>query len=135
LLRSTSTGPEPDWSGDDVLSNHYATSVYHRGFLYGWHGRQEQGCELRCVELRTGRVRWSESGLKAGTITLPGDELLVLTERGELIRAKASADGFQPISRAQVLPSGARAYPALANGRFFARSPRLLVGLDLRGKP
>ncbi len=133
LLRSTPTGLERVWANDESLSNHYATSVHHRGFLYGWHGRQEQGCELRCVELGTGRVRWSETGLKAGTVTLAGDELLVLTEQGELIRAKASADGFQPINRAQVLPSGVRAYPALANGRFFARSPRLLVCLELRG--
>ena len=29
------------WSSDDVLSNHYATSVYAGGMLYGFHGRQE----------------------------------------------------------------------------------------------
>src|SRR6185436_11881169 len=98
------------WSRDDVLSNHYATSVRHGGFLYGWHGRQEQGCELRCVELKTGKVRWSESGLKAGSIILAGDELLVLTERGELLRAPATPEGFKPTGRAQVLPSDVRAF-------------------------
>jgi outer membrane protein assembly factor BamB len=134
LLQPASSGVEAIWASDDALSNHYATSVHHQGFLFGWHGRQEQGCDLRCVHLRTGRVQWSESGLKAGTVTLVGNELLVLTETGELIRAKASPDGFQPTARAQVLPSGVRAYPALANARFFARSPRLLVCLDLAGK-
>ncbi|MBI4326033.1 MAG: PQQ-like beta-propeller repeat protein, partial [Chloroflexi bacterium] len=34
------------WAAADVLSNHYATSVYHDGFLYGFDGRQEQGCSL-----------------------------------------------------------------------------------------
>src|SRR5436190_766709 len=29
------------WASDDVLSNHYATSVYAGGVLYGFHGRQE----------------------------------------------------------------------------------------------
>ena len=28
------------WTSDDVMSNHYATSVYHDGYLYGFHGRQ-----------------------------------------------------------------------------------------------
>jgi outer membrane protein assembly factor BamB len=135
LLRPTPTGLESVWSNDESLSSHYATSVHHRGFLYGWHGRQEQGCELRCVELETGRVRWTESGLKAGTVTLAGDELLVLTEQGELLIALASADGFRAVSRAQVLPGGVRAHPAIAKGRCFARSPKLLVGLDLRASP
>ena len=131
LFRFKETGPETIWADDDTLSNHYATSVYHQGFLYGWHGRQEQGCELRCVELKSGKVRWRESGLKAGTVTLAGDELLVLTERGELIRSRATPEGFKPIARAQVLPSEVRAAPALANGLMFARSRKQLVCLDL----
>ena len=131
LLRPTPTAFESVWSNDESLSNHYATSVHHQGFLYGWHGRQEQGCALRCVELQTGRVCWSESGLKAGTVTLAGGELLVLTEQGELLRVLASADGFKAVSRAQVLPGGVRAHPAIAKGWCYARSPKLLVGLDL----
>ena len=131
LLRFKETGPENIWADDETLSNHYATSVQHQGFLYGWHGRQEQGCELRCVEWKTGKVRWKESGLKAGTVTLAGDELLVLTERGELIRLPASPEGFKPTARAQVLPSEVRAAPAIANGLMFARSRKQLVCLDL----
>ena len=68
LLRFKETGPEKIWSGDDILSNHYATSVAHDGFLYGFEGRQEQRCRLRCVELQTGRVRWSEDRFGAGTL-------------------------------------------------------------------
>lgn len=135
LLRFKERAPEEIWSQDDALSNHYATSVHHRGFLYGWHGRQEQGCDLRCVELKTGKVRWSETGLKSGSVTLAGDELLLLTERGLLLRAPATPDGFKPAARAQVLPSDVRAFPALANGFLFARSKQRLVCLDLQKEP
>ncbi len=135
LLRFREAGPELIWSKDDVLSNHYATSVQHGGFLYGWHGRQEQGCDFRCVELATGEVRWSQPGLKAGTVTLAGEELLLLTERGELIRLPASPEGFEPTARVQVLPFGVRATPALANGLFYARSEKQLVCLDLTRAP
>ncbi|PYK63351.1 MAG: alcohol dehydrogenase [Verrucomicrobia bacterium] len=132
LLRVKDNHVEKIWSNDDVLSNHYATSVYHEGFLYGFDGRQETGPSLRCVELKTGKVRWSEDRFGAGTITLADRRLLVLRENGELMLAPASPDGFKPISRAQVLPNGVRAYPAVADGRVYGRSKDTLVCVDLR---
>jgi outer membrane protein assembly factor BamB len=131
LLRYGERGPEKIWAADEVLSNHYASSVEHGGFLYGFDGRQEQGCVLRCVELKTGRIRWSQEGLRAGTVTLAGHHLLVLTEQGELILAPASEQGFKPLARAQILPFVVRAYPALADGRLYARSKDQLVCVDL----
>src|SRR5213078_4603721 len=35
------------WSSDDVLSNHYATSVFYNGYLFGFHGRQEYNPSFR----------------------------------------------------------------------------------------
>ncbi|PYM11827.1 MAG: alcohol dehydrogenase [Verrucomicrobia bacterium] len=132
LLRVKDNQVEKIWSNDDSLSNHYATSVYHDGFLYGFDGRQESGPSLRCVELKTGKVRWSEDRFGAGTVTLAGHTLLVLRENGELMLAPASPDGFKPAARAQVLPNGARAYPAVADGHIYARSKDALVCVDLR---
>jgi outer membrane protein assembly factor BamB len=132
LLRFDEAKPAPVWSGDDMLSNHYATSAHHDGFLYGYHGRQEHGCDLRCVELKTGKVMWSVDRFGAGTVTVAGDDLLLLTEKGELIKAPATPKEFKPGSRAQILGFEARAYPAIADGLFFARSRKQLVGVDLR---
>ena len=136
LLKASEKGPEKIWSGEDILSNHYANSVHHKGFLYGIHGRTDPGFQppasLRCVELKSGKMKWEAPAFGAATITLAGDQLLMLTERGELIRAPASDSGFKPTARAQVLPTQARAFPALANGRFYARSKDKLVCLDLR---
>src|SRR5206468_4199355 len=58
------------WASDESLSNHYATSVHHNGYLYGFHGRQEFGPSLRCIMLKTGKVQWSVDRFHAGTITL-----------------------------------------------------------------
>ncbi len=132
LLRFKESAPEILWSRDEVLSAHYATPVVHDGHLYGFDGRQEQGCELRCVELRSGKTLWSEGGLKAGTVTLVNDQLLVLTERGELIQAPARPAAFKPTQRAQILPFTARAHAAFADGFFHARSKDKLVCVDLR---
>ena len=133
LLRVDHGKPEKVWAADDVLSNHYATSVYENGFLFGFDGRQEMGQNLRCVELKTGKVRWSEDRFGAGTVTLAGGRLLVLRENGELVLAPASPDGFKPVSRGQILPLGVRAYPALSDGRLYARGKDTLVCVDLRG--
>ena len=92
------------------------------------------GTTLRCVELQTGKVRWNEEHLPAGTVTLAGESLLVLLEDGRLFLAPASPERFRPLAQAQVLSSGVRAYPALANGFFYARSKDKLVCLDLNSK-
>jgi outer membrane protein assembly factor BamB len=135
LLRLRGNRPEKVWTSDESLSNHYATSVHRDGLLFGFDGRQEHGCDLRCVDLKSGKVRWSEGGLGAGTVTLAGDRLLVLTEKGELIQAPATSTGFKPSARAQIVPFGARAHPALAEGRFYARSKDQLHCVDLTRTP
>ena len=120
------------WASDEALSNHYATSVYREGFLYGYHGRQEFGPSFRAVELRTGKVRWSQDQFRGGSVTLAVDRLLILREGGELVMAAASPDAFRPMARAQILPGTVRAYPALSDGFLFVRNDNTLVCLDLR---
>jgi outer membrane protein assembly factor BamB len=135
VLRFDGTTLTDVWASDDALSNHYATSVYAGGYLYGFHGRQEQGQSFRAVEFQTGKVRWSQDRFGAGSVTLAGNRLLLLRENGELVLAAASPDGFTPVARAQVLPGTVRAYPAIAGGRLYARNDDTLVCLDLRIPP
>lgn len=122
------------WSSNEALSNHYATSVYADGVLYGFHGRQEFGPSLRAVDFRTGRVRWSEEKFGAGTVTLAGDQLLVVREDGELLIAPATASAFKPTARAKVLEPTVRAYPALDGGFLYVRNDDTLMCVDLRVK-
>lgn len=132
LLQFREHGPEKIWSGDDILSNHYSTSVYHKGFLFGFDGRQEQGQHLRCVDLKTGKVRWSQDDFGAGTLILAGDRLLILTEKGQLMEALADPDGFKPIGQMQLVGFGTRSNAALAKGLYYARGKNELVCVDLR---
>jgi outer membrane protein assembly factor BamB len=120
------------WASDDVLSNHYATSVFYNGHLYGFHGRQEFGPSFRAVEFQTGTVKWSQEQFRAGSVLLAGDRLLIAREGGELILAAASPQVFRPIARAQVLQGVVRPYPALADGLLYVRNENTLLCLDLR---
>jgi outer membrane protein assembly factor BamB len=130
VLRAEGDKAKQVWASDDALSNHYATSVYRDGYLYGYHGRQEFKQSLRAIELKTGKVQWNVDGFGAGTVTLAGDQLLLLRENGELVVAPASPKEFRPTTKTQVLPATVRAYPALADGRLYARNERTLVALE-----
>jgi len=132
LLQIGANGLKQIWSSDDALSNHYATSVYKDGFLYGYHGRQEEGPSLRCVEFKTGKVRWNVDGFRAGTIMLAGDRLLIQREGGELVLAEASPAAYKVISTAKVLPGTVRSHPAIANGRYYVRNEKTLICLNLK---
>jgi outer membrane protein assembly factor BamB len=132
LLQVGTNGLNKIWANDAALTNHYATSVYKDRFLYGYHGRQEEGPSLRCIEFKTGYVRWNVDGFGGGTITLAGDKLLIVREGGELVLAAASPFAFQQISAAKVLPPTIRAYPAIANGRIYLRNEKTLMCLNLR---
>ncbi len=119
------------WSNDTSLSCHYSSVVHHDGYVYGFHGRQERGGELRCVELKTGKVQWGLPGLRAGSVMLAGDELLIFTERGELLRGKASHQFFRATARVQLMGATVRAFPALAQGRLYIRNGRELACFQL----
>jgi outer membrane protein assembly factor BamB len=125
---------KPVWSGDDSLSNHYATSVKVGDHLYGFHGRQETGQELRCVEWATGRVVWSHQGLGAGTLIAAGSRLLILAENGDLILAPASADGFRPLATARAVNGTVRAHAALSGGLLVIRNGTTLACISLAAR-
>ena len=125
--------PEEVWSNDKSLSCHYNTPVLAGEHLYGVHGRQEGGAaELRCVEWRTGAVKWSVErfGL-AGVIGVDGG-LLAVTERGELVRFAADPSAYKELARARVLDGTVRAAPALADGRLYVRDEKRLVCVRLK---
>ena len=132
LLRLKGTAAETVWSGDEILSAHYATPVKHRGLVFGFHGRQESGTVLRCVDWATGKLRWESDTLPAGTVMVAGEHLVVLLESGELLIVPATADGFHPKVRCQVMGTGLRAPFALSDGILYARDKTSLAAFDLR---
>ena len=136
VLRLQGSELKEVWSSDEVMSNHYATSVVSNGIIYGFHGRQEYGPSFRAVALATGAVQWNVDRFKAGTVTLAGDKLVVLRETGELMLVAVSPQAFRPLAEAKILPATIRAMPALSDGFLYVRNTDnpgpTLVCLDLR---
>jgi outer membrane protein assembly factor BamB len=115
------------WSSDEALSNHYASSLYRDGYLYGFHGRQEYGQSLRCVELKSGKVQCTVDGYDAGTVTLAADRLVIVRENGEIVISPADPRAYKPEAKTQTLAGTIRSYPAIAQGRIFVRNENQLA--------
>lgn len=88
--------------------------------------------QLRCVEWKTGAVKWSEERFGVASLIAVDGGLLALTESGDLVRFDASPNGYKERGRAKVLDKPVRAMPALADGRFFARDGSKLVCVSLK---
>jgi outer membrane protein assembly factor BamB len=133
LLHLTKGGAEEVWKGDGSLSCHYNTPVVHDGHLYGIDGRQEQGARLRCVELKTGRVKWQKERFGCASLILADGRLIALTEGGDLVLIEPTPEGYREASRAAVLRAvPCRAEIALADGRLYGRDGRKLVCWDVK---
>lgn len=121
--------PAKVWENKN-MRNHMASSILWQGHLYGVDENQ-----LRCVVFDTGSVAWTDKVSGKGSLILADGKLIVLTERGELIVANPSPEGFKPISRAQVVGGKCWAAPTLANGKIYVRTgPGDVVCLDVSGK-
>jgi outer membrane protein assembly factor BamB len=118
-------------AGNDE-ANHWSTPVIFNGYVYGIFGQAKfAAAPLECVDLATGAVKWTKAGFGPGGVTLVDGNLLVLSDTGDLVLAKASPDGFTELSRSHVLSGKCWNSVAVSNGRVYARSTKEGVGLDL----
>lgn len=130
--RITNDTPTHVWNLDNLVSSHYASLIHQKGYLNGYHGHATKGPTLRCVKVATREVVWEENHGSAGTITQLGDQLLILTDQGELMLVRADPEKCSITGRMQVTRRYTRSYPAIANGFVYLKGPRRLVCLDLR---
>lgn len=120
-----------------------STPILRDGYIYG----VDSYGELRCLVASSGkrvwedmqatpRARWSNIHM-----VTQGDRVWMFNERGELIIAQLSPDGYHEISRAKLIePTTAQlrqrngvcwAHPAYANRHVFARNDEELVCASL----
>ena len=88
---------------------------------------------LKCVDLQSGSVKWNYPDLGGGALMVADGKFIALSDKGELLTAAVSPQGFTPISRAQVLGGRCWTVPVLANGRLYCRNSKGdLLCLDVK---
>ncbi len=100
------------------MKNKMNGSVLWKGCIYG----VDEGGELKCLDLKTGKLIWAQKGFGQGSITIADGKLIALGEKGNLVIADATADGYKVISEAKILSPKCWSVPVLANGRIYARN-------------
>jgi outer membrane protein assembly factor BamB len=132
MLKVKKDGVEQLWTSKRAMSSQYNSPVHFGGHLYGIDGREDGVAHLRCVDAKTGEVRWSQPRYGCSSIILADGHLIVLTNAGDLVLVEATPEGYKELSRASVLTGPVRAQPALADGRFYARGGKRLVCWNLK---
>jgi outer membrane protein assembly factor BamB len=127
LLRLSRDGAKEVWKGDAMLSCHFNTPVAVGPYLFGIDGRQEGGARLRCIEWKSGKVRWTKEGIGCASLLAADGKLFALTEDGDLLLIEPNGERYVEKARAAVLNRPTRAQPALADGRLYARDGAKLV--------
>ena len=109
---------------ETTMANHMNNCVLWEGHLYGVHGNSHNPsqCSLRCIEWKTGQLKWSQRGYGAGSLILSDGKLIVLSDQGLLALVAATPDKFEEIARQEVLTGECWTTPVLANGRIYCRS-------------
>jgi outer membrane protein assembly factor BamB len=135
LIRFAGAKPSLVWANMNMV-NHFNTCVLIDGYLYGINcdTKREKEGNLRCIELKSGDVKWTHEGTGAGTQMAVGNKLVVLTGKGELIVAEVTPAAFKPWARAQVLGGRCWIVPVFADSRLYCRNLQGdLVCLDVKG--
>jgi outer membrane protein assembly factor BamB len=109
--------------GDKELANHWSTPVVKDGHMYGMFQFKNYGTgPVKCVEIATGKIKWAKEGFGPGHVVLVGNDVVALSDAGELVRMAADSNEYKELGRQKVLGGKCWTTPAVAGGRVFVRS-------------
>ncbi len=118
---------EEVWSNAE-MNNHFNSSVVSGGYIYGFDNNI-----LKCVAVADGERMWAKRGFGEGSLILADGHLIILTERGQLVHAEATHEGFEEKARFQAIDGKSWTAPALAGGKLYIRNLKEMMSLDLQG--
>ena len=128
-----------------VLEIHWNTPILHEGHLYAFSGRNEPDASFRCVEFKTGKLKWNRDEhwqhrstpqppvYGRGSAILADGKLIVLGEGGKLGLFALNPDHPEEICSWQVpqLHYPCWTAPVLSRKRLYLRSEDRLLCFDL----
>jgi outer membrane protein assembly factor BamB len=128
LIQVSGAKPTVMWQNRN-MRNHFNSCVLWQGHLYGFDESQ-----LRCLDWDTGDVKWTQRGLGKGSLMLADGRLIIMSDKGKLVIAEASPEGFNELAGAKLLSGLCWTVPVLSNGRIYCRNHEGdLVCVDVKG--
>jgi outer membrane protein assembly factor BamB len=111
------------------MKNKFNSSVFHNGYVYGL---DEQ--ILTCVDVNTGERKWKGGRYGYGQVVLAGNNLIILTDGGELVLVRATPDQHSEVARFQAIEGKSWNYPAIADGRLLIRNANEMAAYNITGQ-
>lgn len=114
------------WENQDV-SMYMSNGVLVRDALFGLSHRNSG--QFFCLDAKTGKTLWTTQGREAtnAAIVRAGDLLFVLKDDAELIVARSSLSGFEPVRRYAVAESATWAQPVISGNRVLVKDVSTLA--------
>jgi outer membrane protein assembly factor BamB len=120
------------WKNKQSLQALFSTPIIAGGYAYGLHG-DLGAILLKCVDLKTGEVKWSQRMPGRQFLLGVDGHLLSWGERGTLTLLEMQPEKFmQKAELPDLLTYKSWAGPALADGRLYLRDENHALCLDLR---
>ncbi len=117
------------------IANHWSTPIEKDGYLYGMFQFKEYGeGPIKCVDLRTGQEKWSQAGFGPGQVIMVGDQLIALSDAGQVVVIDPTPEAYKEKARFQAVTGKCWSTPAFANGTLFVRSTREGAAFDFSQK-
>ncbi len=107
---------KPAWQSN-VMKNHFSTSVFHDGFIYG-----TDKSILKCIDSQTGEEKWRTRGYGEGSLIFADGHLYIMGTRGKLGLVEATSSNYREKSSFQAVRGKSYTPPSIANGRIYVRS-------------
>jgi outer membrane protein assembly factor BamB len=108
------------------MKNKFNSSVYYGGHVYGL----DEGI-LCSVDAATGERKWKGGRYGYGQVLLAGDNLLVISDTGELALVKATPDQHREITKFPALEGKTWNYPAIAGGMLLVRNATTMACFNI----
>ncbi|MCY1633580.1 outer membrane protein assembly factor BamB family protein [Marinifilum sp. D737] len=109
------------------MKNDYSSSIYHDGYVYGFHV-----AALQCISVKTGEKKWTKRGYGKGSLIRIGDQLLVLSDKGKLIQVKATPEAYIELGNIQAINGKSWTAPSFANGKIYLRNLTEMACYELK---
>jgi outer membrane protein assembly factor BamB len=127
--------PKQVWK-NDKLTCYFSTPIAVGDYLYMVNGaatRRSPTITLRCVEAKTGEIKWEKGNVgkyHAALVKTADGNLLFLDDYGNLSLLKPDPTKYTELAKAKVC-GDTWAHPALSDGKLFVRDDKNLICLQV----
>jgi outer membrane protein assembly factor BamB len=119
--------------GNRPVASLWSPPVYKDGALYGVFSFKQFGKsgQLKCVDLKSGEVKWEQPGFGAGNVILVNGALVALSDDGHVALVQPSTEAYKEQARFKAVTGKCWSTPAVADGRLYVRSTKEAACFEL----